>query len=64
MTWTPEMQRLWEAVRPPEEPPANCQDCECRHGGCAEFTALNRPKMPYNRGACHMYKKEAKQDAD
>ena len=59
MTWTPEMQRLWEALKPPEEPPANCQDCEHRHEECAEFNALNRPQAPYNREACHWYKKEA-----
>ena len=64
MTWTPEMQRLWEAVKPPEEPPANCQDCEYRNGHCAEYASLNPGhlkvfKKPYNREFGHMYKKEA-----
>ena len=58
-TWTPEKQRLWEAVKPKEEPPANCQDCTRRHGQCAEFTALNHPHRSYNRGACHWYLKES-----
>lgn len=58
MTWTPEMEALWKATRPPEEPLANCQDCEKRHSQCAEFKSLNHPQMPYNRGHCHWYKQE------
>jgi len=63
MIWTPEMHGLWEALKPPEEPPANCQDCAYRKGHCAEYTALNRPNAQYNREFCHMYKKEVVADA-
>jgi len=45
-----------------EEPPCDCQDCERRHGECAEFTALNKPNWPYNREYCHWYKKEEKEN--
>jgi len=41
-----------------EEPPCDCQKCQRRHGQCAEFTALNRPNYPYNRGYCGWYLKE------
>jgi hypothetical protein len=59
MTWTSEQKEaLWEALRPPEEPPANCQDCERRYSQCAEFAALDRPNRPYNREYCHWYLKE------
>jgi len=59
MTWTLEMEALYKATRPPEEPPCDCQKCERRHGDCAEFTALNHPEMPYNRGYCHWFKPES-----
>ena len=61
MTWTPEQQAAWwrHLQEVSEEPPANCQDCERRYGQCAEFTALNRPQMPYNRKWCHWYLKES-----
>ena len=41
-----------------EEPEAHCYDCPNRHGGCAEYTALNPGwiKMGlgnYDRGHCH-----------
>ena len=52
MTMTDEMKALYDAVRPKPEPPADCQKCTRRHGGCAEFTALNHPERPYNRRYC------------
>lgn len=59
MALTLEQEALWKALRPPEEPPCNCQDCERRHNQCAEFTNLNHLGRPYNRGYCHGYLKES-----
>jgi len=55
---TKEQKALWDAVKPKPEPPANCQTCTHRHSECAEYTALNRPNYPYNRGFCHWYNEE------
>ena len=64
MSMTKEQRALWEAVRPEQEPPADCQKCTRRHGKCAEFTALNRPNHPYNREWCHWYLEELQTCSD
>ena len=50
--WTPEMEALYQAVKPKPEPEAHCYDCPNRFGKCAEYTACSSPGNPYDRGHC------------
>lgn len=61
VTWTKEMEDLYNAVKPDPEPPCDCRKCTRRYGECAEFTALNHPDRPYNRGACGWFNPEGSQ---
>ena len=58
VTWTKEMEDLYNALKPDPEPPCDCQKCTRRHEECAEFMALNGPMRLYDREWCHWYKEE------
>ena len=51
--WSPEMQAMYEALKPKPEPEAHCYNCPNRFGECAEYTASSSPGHPYDRGHCH-----------